>query len=116
MPARRVRAQGDQMIQVKGVWQDVKLPPVFVNQIFVRGQEDHVFITFGEADLPKELEITNELRQRLLKEGLPVYPVVRLVVTPSILEQFIDKLQVVQQRLLTRRRGNNTPRKEGQQS
>ena len=65
----------------------------FANQIFVRLQEDHVVLTFGQAEVPYEAPLTEETRNKLQEEGLPIQVVTRLAVTPQRLGNMADQMQ-----------------------
>ena len=64
----------------------------FTNHIFVRLQDDYVIITFGQAELPYEIEITEETRTRLQESGLPIQVVARLATTPRKLGEMAEHM------------------------
>ena len=65
----------------------------FANQIFVRLQEDHTVLTFGQAEVPYEAPLTEETRNKLQEEGLPIQVVTRLAVTPQRLGNMADQMK-----------------------
>ena len=64
----------------------------FVNHIFVRLQDDHVILTFGQSELPYEIEVTEEVRAQLQEDGLPVQVVSRLAVTHQKLGEMAEQM------------------------
>ena len=77
----------------------------FVNQIFVRLQDDHVVLTFGQAELPYDVEITEETRNKLQEQGLQVQVVTRLAVTPRRLGIMVDQMKKIYDIWLERQSG-----------
>lgn len=77
----------------------------FVNQIFVRLQDDHVVLTFGQAELPYDVEITDETRSKLQEQGIPVQVVTRLAVTPRRLGAMADQMKKIYDIWLDRQQG-----------
>ena len=65
---------------------------LFANQIFVRLQDDFVILTFGQAELPYEIQITEETRTLLQEKGLPIQVVARLATTPQKLGEMAEQM------------------------
>jgi len=77
-------------------WESTSRNPIlFTNQIFVRAHEDHFIVTFGQTDLPYEVELSEETKERLGKQGLPIQVVARLAIAPASMGQFIQHLTAV---------------------
>jgi hypothetical protein len=72
-----------------------RVPIVFANHMWVRWQEDQFLLTFGQAELPFEPEISQETRENLKAEGLPIRPVVRLAISPAFMSRTIEGLTKV---------------------
>ena len=100
-PARRRRRKAAENNYAPVRWdEDPNIPILFANQVFVRLQEDYILVTFGQAELPKELELTPETRTLLRAEGIHAKVVARLAVTPRKLAQIIEHLTTVHNRWL----------------
>ena len=95
---RRSRAEPQPVAETRGFLLPVRweVPKdtsiIFSNHIFVRLQDDHVIITFGQAELPYEVQVTEETRTRLQAEGLPVQVVARLATTPQKLGEMAEQM------------------------
>lgn len=70
-----------------------RIPAVFANKIFVRLQEGAFLVTFGQVELPREIRISTETRERLEREGLVAHTVARLVITPANMKPMIEVLE-----------------------
>ena len=77
----------------------------FVNHIFVRLQDDHVVLTFGQAELPYDVVITEETRSKLEEQGLPIQVVTRLAVTPQRLGIMAEQMKKIYDIWLDRQQG-----------
>ena len=77
-------------------WENAgNLPMLFTNHLFVRRQDDYVIITFGQAELPYEIQISTESLKQLEEDGLQIQVVARLATTRQVLNNFIRHLSTI---------------------
>ena len=67
-------------------------PILFADQLFVRLQGDNVVLSFGQAELPYEAQLTQET---LGERPVTVRVVARLAVTPRILERMAGHMNQI---------------------
>ncbi|MCI0439125.1 MAG: hypothetical protein L0177_08340 [Chloroflexi bacterium] len=77
-------------------------PIVFANHIFIRLQDDYFLVSFGQVELPRLLDIDEETRQRLVREGMTVQSVARLAITPYRMGQMLEQLNRLYNRWIER--------------
>lgn len=70
--------------------QDSGLPILLANHAFVRLQDDCFIVTFGQIELPREIDLSEETKERLESEGIPVQIVSRLAITPARMRIIIE--------------------------
>ena len=70
--------------------QDSGLPILLANHAFVRLQDDSFIVTFGQMELPREAELSDETKARLEKEGIPMQVISRLAITPARMRTIIE--------------------------
>lgn len=92
-----IRTEKPEQMRFRLHWEGVEaLPVLWANQIFVRLEdEEQVLITFGQATLPHEVQLSPDSIQRLKTAGLPVRAVARLAVTPRRLEEMMAHLNTI---------------------
>jgi len=115
MPPKRTRSrkpretedETQQGIQVRARWENTeRIPILFANHVFVRLQDDDFVVTFGQAELPYEVDLTDEMREKLRTEGLPIQVVARLAIPAEKISSVIEVLvNVHNQRLERQQRG-----------
>ena len=77
-------------------WENVSnLPMLFTTNIFVRRQDDQVIITFGQTELPYDVQLSPERIKELEENGMQVQVVARLTTNRQSLSNFIDHLSTV---------------------
>lgn len=80
-------------------WQAPEQIPVqFANNVFVILQEDYFLVTFGHTELPHRGPISPEELAEMVKRGVPVTPVARLVISPVGMGRILQELTRLYQR------------------
>lgn len=78
-------------------WEGVReLPILYANHMWVQLVEGQALLTFGRAELPYE-PVTQEVQERLMKEGVSILGVSRLVIPPQRIPQIIQVLTGIYQ-------------------
>ena len=94
-------------ITLRTRWPDEDdVPLLFINQFFIRLQNDAFLLSFGEVELPRELELSDETRQKLDSEGLPVRVRTRIAISPGMIPNFIEQLTRINNVWLEQSRGH----------
>ena len=106
MPPRRTRGKSkEEPEQVEVETQPLKLtvhwddsesfPITFANHVFVRLQDDIALVSFGQVELPREVPLSEETRNRMNEEGLPVQTVARLALPVAKISDVIRHLSTI---------------------
>ena len=73
-----------QEVRIKFLWkEEPEIQLLFTNYTFVRSQGNSFFVSFGEAEIPRRLELDDETRERYEKEGIDIRTVARLAMSPD---------------------------------
>lgn len=77
-------------------WRESNDPPIlYANHMFVRLQDGTFILSFGQVELPRTVELNQEIRDSLEQEGIEIQVISRLAMPPNTLRQVIASLQKV---------------------
>ena len=85
-----------QEVRIKFLWkEEPEIPLLFTNYTFVRSQGNSFLISFGEAEIPRKLDLDDETRERYESEGIAIRTVARLAMSPDNVQSVIKYLSEV---------------------
>ena len=80
-------------IAIPARWESAEdLPILFVNNMFLRRQDDYFILTLGQAELPYVQQISPETLAKLEEDPIPIRAVARLGMPQSVFERFVQSI------------------------